>query len=114
MINRMAKENIHIPMGLYMKEIGKMIDNMEKEKKVGLMVPGMKAIMSMGKNMGKANFIGRMDRIMKENLLLIILMDLVLIFSEIKDVIKVPGLIIKLKEKVFFFFFMEGNMKENI
>ena len=110
----MVKENIHIPMGLYMKEIGKTIANMEKEKKVGLMEPGMKVIMSTGKNMVKANFIGRMVLIMKENLLLIILMDLVLIFSEIKDVIKERGLIIKLKEKEFLLGQMEEDLKEII
>ena len=64
--------NIYVQMEQYMKENGKKINNMEKEKKYGLMVLGMKVIILMVKNMVKENFIGLMVLHMKENFLIII------------------------------------------
>ena len=95
MTNQMVKENIPIQTGQYMKEIGKMINSMEKAKKYGLTVLGMKEIIITGKNMEKENFIGQMGLIMKGNLQIIILVDSVNINLEIIDAIKEPGLIIK-------------------
>ena len=64
--------------------------------------------------MVKVNFIGLMDLIMKENFQKGILMDMVFIFLEIKELIKEIGLIINWKEKVFFLGLMEENMMGNI
>ena len=59
-------------MELYMKEIGKTTNSMEKEKKFGQTVPRMKETISMDKNTAKANFSGQMVLHMKESFLIII------------------------------------------
>ena len=55
-----------------MKEIGKMINRMEKEKKVGLMEPRMKEIIKKEKKVGEVYLNGLMVVYMKENLVIII------------------------------------------
>ena len=59
-------------MGQNMKDIGKKINKMEKEKKVGLMVLHMKEIINKEKKAGKVFLNGQMEVNMMENLKIII------------------------------------------
>ena len=64
--------DILISMEQNMKEIGKMINRMEKEKKVGLMEPRMKEIIKKVKKVAEVYLNGLMVVYMKENLVIII------------------------------------------
>ena len=57
-----------------MKEIGKIIFKMVKGLKLGLMVHIIQEIILMGKKKEKDILIGKMEQLMKENLILIRLM----------------------------------------
>ena len=67
MIKHMDMAYIHILMEQNMKDIGKKINKMEKEKKVGLMVLLMKEIINLEKKVGKEFSNGQMEVHMKEN-----------------------------------------------
>ena len=68
MIKLMDKVYILILMGLNMKDIGRMINKKEKEKKYGLMGSHMKEIMLEVISKEKVNSFGVMGLFMKENL----------------------------------------------
>ena len=72
MIKRMDMVFILISMEQNMKEIGKKINKMEQEKKVGLMVLHMKVIINKVKKVDKENSNGLMEVLMKVNLKIII------------------------------------------
>ena len=65
MIKHMDMVYIHISMELNMKDIGKKINKMEKEKKVGQMVPHMKEIINKVKKVAKVFLNGLMEVYMK-------------------------------------------------
>lgn len=91
----MVKGYIYTMMELSMRESGLRINKMEMVQRYGQMVLDMKEIILMAKKKGKANFIGLMDQCMKENLKIIILMDLVCIDGQMVDNIKDNGKITK-------------------
>ena len=64
---QMDMEFICMPMGLDMKDTGKMICKMATELKTGLIVQGMRAITKKAKSMVKELTLGMMDQLMKVN-----------------------------------------------
>ena len=61
MIKLMVLDNIHIQMEPNMKDIGLMINNMDKEKSIGLMVHNMKETINLVKKMVEENSFGLID-----------------------------------------------------
>lgn len=75
MIKRMDKESIFIKMVLPMKDNGKMISNMEKEKNNGQMEQSIKDNIIWGKKMAMENLIGLINLVIMEILKIIIFME---------------------------------------
>ena len=84
-IKQMDMDIINISQENIMMEIGKMINKMEKGKKLGLMVLLMKEIMSQGKEMVMVFLNGLMEVNMKEIFVIICLMERVNILGVIKE-----------------------------
>lgn len=76
MIELMDLEYIFILMGLYIKDYGRMINNMGKDQKFGLMVQNMKVITLKVKNKVMGRFSFMMGQFIKVNLNKIIFMVL--------------------------------------
>ena len=76
----MEKEFIIITMVQNISEIGRMINNMDKVKKFGLMALNLLANIMKEKNKGMENFIGKMDPIMMAVFMKIQLMEMVYFF----------------------------------
>jgi hypothetical protein len=74
---------------------GKMINNMDKEKKLGQMVLNTLVHIEMEKKMGKDNFSLEMDQIIMDNSYKMIFKDLAATNGLIKESTKVNGLLIK-------------------
>ena len=85
MIRPMDMEYILIPMGRNMKEIGKKISKMEKEKNHGLTELHMKVNISRVKNVEMVFLSGWMVVNMMVNLVIITLMGKVYILGEIRE-----------------------------
>ena len=66
-IRLMETENILMPMGLFMKEAGKMTNSMELEKKCGQTIRLIEETMIWGISMGEAHLHGLMEALMKDN-----------------------------------------------
>ena len=94
MIKQTEKENILI-MKFHMMDIGKMINKMGLELKLGKMVLSIVDFILMEKKKVKENLFGLMDLLMKENLKIIFLMEKEHLFGIIKENMKVLGKIIK-------------------
>ena len=82
MIKHTDLESICTLTALGMKEIGKKINSMVKERRRGQMVHVMKANMQKVKNMVKANSSGQMAPHMKACSKIIIFMDMVFTFGQ--------------------------------
>lgn len=99
-------------MELSMREIGRMINNMDLDMNHGLMVPIIKETISKAKNKVKVNTAGSMDKHMMENGLIIISMAMVYINGKMEEDMKANGTIILCMDKEYIHGKMVGNMME--
>lgn len=100
MIKLMGMENILKKMAQFLKELGKMINNMVKVLRYGEKQPNMKAIMTKEKNMEKEPLLFRTAVFTKENLKIILLMDMGHLNGKMVKSILENGSIIKCKGRV--------------
>jgi hypothetical protein len=94
-------------------ETGKMINNMAAARKRGLIKLFIKEIISMGKNMEREHFYGKMTVVMRVNSLKTTFKVSVNISGKMVGPMKVSGKIIRWMEKEFLHGLMEEDMKDN-
>lgn len=114
MIRQRVMVFTHIKMELNIKDLGRMTNSMEQEKRHGQMELHMRGIMCLVKSMEEVHLYGQMDLFIMANFNIIILRELVNINGLMVDLITVIGKIIKCMDRVYSFGLMEEDMKENI
>ena len=100
-IKHMAEELIDILMAVNTKVIGKKINKMEMDLKVGLMVRCMKGSMCWVKNMEEGNSLGQMNLLTRESSLTTTFMEEGFMSGPMEGGSRVIGRIIRWKGKVF-------------